>query len=45
MVEIHHFTHGWVTPTLRYTLTVLGSLLGLTCAVRFRQAPSAAGRL
>jgi NO-binding membrane sensor protein with MHYT domain len=45
MAEIHHFTHGWVTPTLGYALSVLGSLLGLTCAVRFREAPSTPWRL
>jgi NO-binding membrane sensor protein with MHYT domain len=45
MAEIHHFDHGWVTPTVSYILSVLGSLLGLTCAVRFREAPSTAWRL
>jgi NO-binding membrane sensor protein with MHYT domain len=45
MAEIHHFDHGWVTPTVSYILSVLGSLLGLTCAVRFRAAPSTAWRL
>jgi NO-binding membrane sensor protein with MHYT domain len=38
MAEIHHFTYGWVTPVLAYALSVLGSLLGLTCAVRVREA-------
>jgi NO-binding membrane sensor protein with MHYT domain len=38
MAEIHHFEYGWITPTLSYALSVLGSLLGLTCAVRTRQA-------
>ena len=45
MAQIHHFDHGWVTPTFSYTLSVLGSLLGLICAVRFRAAPSTAWRL
>jgi NO-binding membrane sensor protein with MHYT domain len=45
MAEIHHFDHGWVTPTLSYLLSVLGSLLGLICAVRFRAAPTTAWRL
>jgi len=40
MAEIHHFTYGWVTPVLAYALSVLGSLLGLTCAVRVREVPS-----
>jgi NO-binding membrane sensor protein with MHYT domain len=44
MAEIHHFDHGWLTPTVSYTLSVLGSLLGLVCAVRLRTAPSAGWR-
>lgn len=44
MAEIHHFQHGWVTPTVSYILSVLGSLLGLICAVRLRQAPTAGWR-
>jgi NO-binding membrane sensor protein with MHYT domain len=44
MAEIHHFEHGWVTPTVSYTLSVLGSLLGLICAVRLRSAPSTGWR-
>ena len=43
-MEIHHFEHGWVTPAVSYTLSVLGSLLGLTCAVRLRAAGSGGGR-
>jgi NO-binding membrane sensor protein with MHYT domain len=38
MAEIHHFDHGWVTPAFSYLLSVLGSLLGLTSAVRLRSA-------
>jgi NO-binding membrane sensor protein with MHYT domain len=44
MAEIHHFDHGWITPTVSYVLSVLGSLLGLTLAVRFRSARSAGER-
>jgi len=44
MAEIHHLGHGWVTPTVSYVLSVLGSLLGLTCAVRLRSSQSAGGR-
>jgi NO-binding membrane sensor protein with MHYT domain len=40
MAEIHHFEHGWITPTVSYILSVLGSLLGLTLAVKFRSARS-----
>src|SRR5687768_5450459 len=45
MAEIHHFEHGWLTPTFSYTLSVLGSLLGLVCASRLRTAPSAGWRI
>lgn len=40
MAQIHHFDHGWITPTISYVLSVLGSLLGLILAVRFRSARS-----
>jgi NO-binding membrane sensor protein with MHYT domain len=40
MAQIHHFDHGWITPTISYSLSVLGSLLGLTLAARFRSARS-----
>src|SRR5215213_5939131 len=45
MAQIHHFEHGWLTPTTSYILSVLGSLLGLVCAVRLRTAPSRGGRI
>jgi NO-binding membrane sensor protein with MHYT domain len=45
MAEIHHFEHGWLTPAFSYTLSVLGSLLGLVCAGRLRTAPSAGWRV
>jgi len=35
-VHVDHFSFGIVTPTLSYTLSVLGSLLGLVCTVRAR---------
>jgi NO-binding membrane sensor protein with MHYT domain len=38
MAQIHHFDHGWITPAISYVLSVLGSMLGLTCAVRLRAA-------
>jgi len=34
--DIHHFQYGLITPILAYTLSVLGSLLGLTCTARAR---------
>ncbi len=45
MAEIHHLNHGWVTPTASYVLSVLGSLLGLICAVRLRSAPTRGGQV
>ncbi|HEY3009114.1 MAG TPA: MHYT domain-containing protein [Micromonosporaceae bacterium] len=44
MGQINHFTYGWITPTLSYALSVLGSLLGLTCATRVRDARTAGRR-
>ncbi|MEV6299699.1 MHYT domain-containing protein [Actinoplanes sp. NPDC051861] len=44
MAEIHHFEYGWVTPAVSYVLSVLGSLLGLTSAVRLRSAKSGGER-
>ena len=44
MAEIHHFTYGWITPMLAYALSVLGSVLGLTCAVHARRAATSSGR-
>jgi NO-binding membrane sensor protein with MHYT domain len=44
VAEIHHFAYGPITPILSYGLSVLGSSLGLTCAARMREAPTARGR-
>lgn len=35
-MPVDHFSFGVVTPTLSYTLSVLGSLLGLVCTARAR---------
>jgi len=45
MGEIHHFEYGWITPAFSYALSVLGSLLGLICAVRLRSAPTPGWRV
>ena len=45
MTQIHHFEHGWITPAVSYVLSVLGSLLGLICAVRVRSAPGTGWRI
>ncbi|MFV2114664.1 MHYT domain-containing protein [Micromonospora sp. LOL_025] len=44
MAEINHFEYGWITPALSYALSVLGSALGLICAIRIRTAGSAGQR-
>ena len=33
MLELDHFSYGWVTPVLAYIMSVIGSMLGLRCAV------------
>jgi NO-binding membrane sensor protein with MHYT domain len=44
VAEIDHFTYGMITPILAYALSVLGSLLGLTCTARARLAASTGRR-
>ncbi|MEU4343446.1 MHYT domain-containing protein [Nocardia sp. NPDC023852] len=34
MLEIDHFSYGWLTPAIAYIMSVTGSLLGLRCAAR-----------
>ncbi|MFD4353407.1 MHYT domain-containing protein [Nocardia sp. NPDC058519] len=36
MLDINHFTYGWVTPLLAYAMSVIGSMLALRCMVRSR---------
>ncbi|MGF6888319.1 NO-binding membrane sensor protein with MHYT domain [Nocardia sp. GAS34] len=38
MLEIDHFSYGWVTPVLAYIMSVIGSVLGLRCAFHARTA-------
>jgi NO-binding membrane sensor protein with MHYT domain len=45
MAQIHQLQHGWITPVVSYLLSVLGSMLGLTCALRQRTAESRRGRI
>ncbi|MDW5325877.1 MHYT domain-containing protein [Plantactinospora sp. KLBMP9567] len=45
MATIHHFQYGWATPVLSYGLAVLGSFLGLLCAVRVREATTPGRRI
>ncbi|GAA0270857.1 MHYT domain-containing protein [Cryptosporangium japonicum] len=44
MAEVHHFAYGWLVPALAYSVSVLGSLLGLVCMARSRQAQLPAKR-
>jgi len=34
VLDIHHFSYGWLTPLLAYVMSFTGSLLGLQCAMR-----------
>lgn len=36
MIELDHFSHGWVTPVLAYAMSVIGSVLALRCATHAR---------
>ncbi|MFI1916813.1 MHYT domain-containing protein [Nocardia sp. NPDC020380] len=45
MLEIHHFSYGWVTPVLAYIMSVTGSLLGLRCTARARSGVGRSGWL
>ncbi|HLS76622.1 MAG TPA: MHYT domain-containing protein [Nocardia sp.] len=36
MLDIHHFSYGWLTPLLAYVMSFTGSLLGFQCALRAR---------
>ncbi|MEV4534195.1 MHYT domain-containing protein [Asanoa sp. NPDC049518] len=44
MAHIDQFGYGWITPALSYALSVLGSVLGLICAQRAREAHGTAQR-
>ncbi|WP_405492640.1 MHYT domain-containing protein [Nocardia sp. NBC_00511] len=45
MLEIHHFSYGWVTPVLAYLMSLIGSLLGLRCTARARTGEGREGWL
>jgi NO-binding membrane sensor protein with MHYT domain len=44
MAHVHHFTYGWLTPTLAFLLSYLGCLLGLVATARARRSESSAVR-
>ncbi|MBF6329728.1 MHYT domain-containing protein [Nocardia transvalensis] len=43
MLEIDHFSYGWLTPVVAYAMSVIGSLLALRCMVRARTSPGRGG--
>ncbi|WP_084514507.1 MHYT domain-containing protein [Nocardia acidivorans] len=45
MLEISHFSYGWVTPVLAYIMSVTGCLLGLRCTARARTGEGRRGWL
>ncbi|GGK43292.1 MHYT domain-containing protein [Nocardia camponoti] len=45
MLNIDHFTYGWVTPTFAYLMSVIGSMLALRCMVRSRASGNHGGWL
>jgi NO-binding membrane sensor protein with MHYT domain len=45
VLEIDHFSHGWLTPVIAYLMSFTGSLLGLRCMVRARAGGGHAGWL
>ncbi|MBF6212755.1 hypothetical protein IU433_20135 [Nocardia puris] len=45
MLDIHHFSYGWLTPLLAYLMSFTGSLLGLQCAARARTGSNRVGWL
>lgn len=38
MLEFDHFSDGWMTPALAFLMSVIGSMLGLRCAVHARSS-------
>lgn len=44
MIHVHHFGYGWFNPVMAASLAFLGSLLGLGCTVRAREALRASRR-
>ncbi|MFC4374887.1 MHYT domain-containing protein [Nocardia halotolerans] len=45
MLNINHFTYGWLTPSAAYLMSVLGSMLALRCMVRSRASGNHGGWL
>ncbi|MEU1546369.1 MHYT domain-containing protein [Nocardia sp. NPDC005745] len=45
MLEIDHFSYGWLTPIVAYVMSFTGSLLGLRCMARSRSGSARDGWL
>jgi NO-binding membrane sensor protein with MHYT domain len=45
MAHLNHFSYGWLTPTLAYLFSYLGSLLGLKATARARMLPPGPARV
>ncbi|WP_051163739.1 MHYT domain-containing protein [Nocardia brevicatena] len=45
MLKLDHFSAGWITSALAYTMSVVGPVLGLRCAVHARSSEWRGGRL
>jgi NO-binding membrane sensor protein with MHYT domain len=44
MAHVHHFAYGWFNPVMAFSLAFLGSLLGLGCTARARDAVTVSRR-
>lgn len=44
MGTMHHFSFGWLTPTLSYLMACVGAALGLRCTLRALSATGASRR-
>ncbi|WP_433714532.1 MHYT domain-containing protein [Nocardia sp. CA-084685] len=45
MLELDHFSHGWLTPVMAYLVSFIGSALALRCVVHARSSDWPAGWL
>lgn len=45
MLELDHFSHGWLTPVMAYLVSVIGSGLALRCVTHARSSDWPAGWL
>ncbi|MEV6139217.1 MHYT domain-containing protein [Nocardia sp. NPDC051990] len=45
MLELDHFSHGWLTPVAAYLMSFIGSILALRCVTQARTSESPSGWL